>query len=222
MTMARKTGGVLVLCGLVAVGAAIFRVVDAAKFDPGDQVSRVVAQSGDASDHTAQAAPAITLVSADATRPYLPIFGVRTPAPVVTEKSPDIPAPARFDYALKGLIASGKMKWAVFSGDEGDVLAREGEKVGPSAVVDKIHAEGVDLTVDGEPISITFSDSTPVTVMALSETPADPASSAAVPGAPKPTPQHVIFQNMSRSEVLAALRKAEDKRRARGWVTMSE
>ncbi len=147
--------------------------------------------------------------------PFLPIFGVPRPAPEPATETPR-PAPTRFSYSLKGVAASGRLRWAILRGAEGDILVREGDTVAGGAKIVAIHADGVDVDLGSRILTLNFSEARPVAM-------GDVAAGATRPGhgdpLPRPQRQKVIYQDMSPAELLAALEAAEQRRRERGWVT---
>ncbi|MDW4500482.1 type II secretion system protein N [Sulfitobacter sp. D35] len=152
-------------------------------------------------------------------QPFLPVFGVPTsPKPVVDAQRP-MPEKPRFDYRLKGVVASDLMRWAILSGEGGDLLVREGDKVDGAARIAKIYAEGVDVVLAGETLNITFSETDRVDIAAFE---AKPQARSNPRTAPRPKTQEIVYQNMSPDEILAVLSRAEEERQARGWVPRAE
>ncbi len=145
---------------------------------------------------------------------FLPIFGSALPLPQVVGATAAASPAARIDYLLKGLIASGAMRWAVLSGTDGDILVREGDDLGPDLRIVGIFADRVDIAAQGSIVSLRFIKD----AASDADRPAAASTPVAETGQPRrtdPTPsrQMVGSQPMSREEVFALLEAAGDRSR---------
>ncbi len=160
-------------------------------------------------------------VQSEPQRPYLPIFGVPQ------AKNPDRPVPAptatepEFGYELRGIIASGSMRWAILSDGRRDLLVREGDRVTDHARIRRIHPEGVDVVIGPRQLSVTFSESDPIALFSLTD-PRDSSAGAHVTGSTttqkEPHLQMVGSRRMSREDVLQILDQANLGKAAREWL----
>lgn len=154
------------------------------------------------------------------TRPWLPIFGV----PRQDLRQQVARQATGVDYALKGVVASGNMRWAILTGAGRDLLVREGDVLQDGTEIVTIHAEGLDITLDGALVSLGFAEDAPVAVQRLTPDPAPPATASADQPTmlPPASATEGIFQNLSTDQVLAILRKAEAQRREKGIILDSK
>ena len=154
-----------------------------------------------------------------AARPFLAIYG--SPPPPPPPAAAPVAQPAPLDYTLKGVVASGEMRWAILSRPGGDLLVREGDVLESGVSVAQVHAEGVDLMRDGQRIALGFDAEAPV-LYAEIESPAPEAEPEATdPGFGKmytPDRQAVLFQEMTPAQLQEMLAQAEANRQERGWV----
>ena len=162
---------------------------------------------------------------------WQPIFGeVAAPQPV--ERARPVAAPPSFDYALKGIIVSGDIRWAILSGAGRDFLVQQGDWI-EDARIAMINPRGIDIEIGDETRTISFSETAPVETaeVELPDETAEPDAVTRDPGLRRRSDaedeaegrriQEVIFQGMSRQELQDILKKAEAKRRERGWVISS-
>ncbi len=215
MTPSRVLGYLSLIVGLAGLGAAGLRFAAATAFHPDTP------------------GPATTVVAVGpeqeigpdavaARRAFLPIFGaVSQPVEAAVGTAPD-QKPLRIDHDLKGVIATDRMRWAVFAGAQGDLLVREGDLIDDTARVARIHAGGVDVSVGDDIVSMTFGDGAPVEATSIAAVRIPSATDRRPDVLPRPEPQEMIYKSMSRAEVLAVLQDAEAQRQARGWVTVTQ
>lgn len=157
---------------------------------------------------------------------WQPIFGDVEDQPEPVRATPKA-APPSFDYALKGVIAAGDIRWAILSGAGSDLLVQEGDVIDEVRIAE-IRPRGIDVEIQGDRRSINFTESSPVEVAEI-ELSADDSSrettddselngrSEAAGGAI----QKVAFQDLTREQLQEILKQAEQKRRERGWVMES-
>lgn len=194
----------------------------------GDHVPDVT-QSGsdDAPDRTSASVDAALQDSVE----WQPIFGTAEEPEQVIRATPAPPSPS-FDYALKGVIVSGDIKWAILSDTSSDFLVQEGDLIGEIRIAE-IRPRGIEIEIRGERRLVEFTDTQPVEVASI-EVPAIEEEEARVTrdaGLKRQSDaddlasgrnfQEVAFQNMTKEELRDILRRAEEKRRERGWVVES-
>lgn len=148
-------------------------------------------------------------------RPWLPIFGVtRRGLP-----KQSIPSDIRFDYQLKGVVATGSMRWAILTKGGKDLLVRQGDQIGDDIEIAAIHAEGIEVRLPGGTLNVGFKQNQPVEIRRL----ADPSPKPKVPDQkfatmlPSKETTKIIFQGMTQEDVLKFLQQAETERQKRGY-----
>lgn len=154
---------------------------------------------------------------------WSPVFGTPAPETPVIRVEPT-PAPASFDFDLKGVIVSGETRWAILSGAGSDTLVQEGDVIGDARIV-AIKPRGIEIEINGGTQSVAFSETAPIEraevevpeVVLEERSPALPG----IAGEDDPRVQEVIFQGMSKERLQEILREAEKKRRERGWIVQS-
>lgn len=147
-------------------------------------------------------------------RRWLPVFGMaRRTLNQQTE-----PEKEAFDYRLKGVVATGSMRYAILTKGGRDLLVTEGDSLDGGPEILAIHAEGLDVQLRDRVLSLGFAENRPVAIKRLAqETPrnAVPDQRFATMLPPKEATE-VIFQDMNQEELLKVLRKAEADRLSKG------
>lgn len=190
------------------------RLVDALAFEPAP--AEADARSA---DRGAVAPDPVSEEPRSAVLTWLPIFGVPEAPPPEEEIVAPEPPPS-FDYDLKGVIASGEIRWAILSGSDGDLIVREGDRV-DDALIRSIHSGGIDVELGGETLSVRFSEDRPVEVaeVALDRTEPVERSRGNFQTEAEPEIQEVIYQGMTQDELREVVRKAQERQRERGIGT---
>lgn len=212
--MYRLIGFILVLASAAAAVAAGLRLEQALSQPVASVQADDVVSPGDA---------VLSMDEEPGPRPFLAIFGTEPepiPSAPVAAAEPDEP---EFDHTLKGVIASGDMRWAILEGPSGDMLVREGDQIDGGEIA-HIHAEGVEVDIGGEVLTLTFSASERVEFAEIEAPDLDDEEDVLADNQPrpqKPERRQVIFQGMSPDDLRKVLREAEQNRKDRGWVDTS-
>jgi type II secretory pathway component PulC len=138
-------------------------------------------------------------------RAWPALFGESAPEPQDLEA----PAPsATVNFALKGLVTSGEMRWAIVTADGVDALVREGDTLAGGAEVEEIRPEGVWLRIDERRELVAFSDEAPVRTTSVEMEPGASSEEAA--------PEEIQTQSLTPVQLRDIILKAEADRVARG------
>lgn len=151
-----------------------------------------------------------------AERRWLPVFGLARR----TLNQETRPEQLAFDYRLKGVVATGNMRYAILTKGGNDLLVTEGDVLDGGPQILAIHAEGLDVQLPDGVLSLGFAENRPVAIKRLEqETPKgavrDERFATMLP--PKETTE-VIFQDMDQEAILKVLRKAEADRLSKGLI----
>lgn len=218
----RLVSALLMVAAMAAFGLSVFSAVRSFNAWSGDTEEYSSPAAAPRPDVAGNATGA-TASAEDTRLPWLPIFGAPE-EPEKAEPQSVVPtAPAEFNYRLRGVIASGDTRSAILSGEGGEILAQEGDVLDDARII-AIHAESIDVELDGKTLTVSFAQDVPIETARLD---ADEIERAAPKNAPdtktvtKPPPQNVIFQTMSREDLLKVLREAEKRRKERGLVPKS-
>ena len=197
-------GGLSLVATLVAIGALIWAaLVWHAAVRPAEDAS-IASEPASVEREDGVAAESLTAQSWPA-RAWPALFGEPAREP---REPPAPPQLAHVGYALKGLITSGKIRWAIVAADGTDALVQEGDSLPGDALVEAIQPEGVWLRIGDRSDLVVFSNEAPVRSTSVEIGPREGLSGVA--------PQQIRTQSLSPTELRDIILKAEADRISRG------